>query len=319
MTMTVKYLRAALVASVLYACTPIKGNPATEPSVFDAPWINGREKTEPTLQAQHYDENTVVIRQSLRTNFEAPFMYLIFGTESALLIDSGAGSVNLRSLVDQKVKDWLNKMGRESLSLIVMHTHSHADHVAADEQFRDREDTAVVGHKVNDVVDFFQFENWPNSSTSLDLGERIVDIIPTPGHHDTHLMIYDRATRILFSGDVIYPGRLYFPCGSAREFTNSIDRLADFIATRPVDWIFGAHIELSNKPGKMYDSNDIARADERRLEMSPNSITAIQIALRGMGDVPRVLPHDEFVLFPYPPDPRRKSPPDWCRPALRPN
>ncbi len=318
MNLIPKLLQAAVVATVLYACTTISDEPAAESTLFDALWIDGQNKKEPSLQVQRYDANTLVIRQSLRTNFEAPFMYLIFGTERALLIDTGAGGVDLRSLVDQQIKEWVTRTGQKDISLIVMHTHSHSDHIAADQQFLDRANTSVVGHDVIDVLDFFQFRNWPNNSASLNLGERIVDIIPTPGHHDTHLMVYDRSTRILFSGDVIYPGRLYFPCGNASEFISSIDRLAEFISTRPVKWILGAHIELAQKPGKMYDSDDIARKNERRLEMSPSSVAAIQFVFRNMGEFPRVSPHEEFILFPYPSNPRGKKPPDWCRQAISP-
>jgi hypothetical protein len=31
-----------------------------------------------------------------------------------------------------------------------------------------------------------------------------------------------------------------------------------------------------------------------------------------MGERLRVEAHDDFILFPHPPDPRGKSPPDWC-------
>ena len=34
---------------------------------------------------------------------------------------------------------------------------------------------------------FFGFTNWPNGIAHLDLGGRTVDVIPTPGHNETHL------------------------------------------------------------------------------------------------------------------------------------
>jgi Metallo-beta-lactamase superfamily len=42
----------------------------------------------------------------------------------------------------------------------------------------------------------------------VDLGGRVVDVIPTPGHNETHVAFYDKRTGILFSGDFLLPGRL---------------------------------------------------------------------------------------------------------------
>jgi glyoxylase-like metal-dependent hydrolase (beta-lactamase superfamily II) len=303
----------ACLSVVLSPCSTSAAKSTPDSTVFSQPWISGLSENEPPLQAQEYDSNTLVMRQSLRTSFEAPFIYLLFGDEKALLIDSGAGNVDLRSMVDKRIEAWLEDTGRENIALVVMHTHAHGDHVAGDEQFIDRADTAIVGHEVEDVVDFFNVGNWPNESKAFDLGGRIVDIIPTPGHHDTHVMVYDRSTRLLFSGDMLYPGRLYFQCGKAELFRNSIDRVAEFVKKRDTSWVLGAHIELAQKSGKSFGSNDLVRPDERLLEMSPATITAVKSALHQMGDRPRVEAYDDFILFPHPADPRGKKPPNWCQ------
>jgi hydroxyacylglutathione hydrolase len=54
---------------------------------------------------------------------------------------------------------------------------------------------------------FFGFANWPNGIAHLDLGDRTVDVIPTPGRNPTHVAFYDGRTGILFSGDFLLPGR----------------------------------------------------------------------------------------------------------------
>jgi glyoxylase-like metal-dependent hydrolase (beta-lactamase superfamily II) len=305
-------LTFAVSAAVLSSCSTSSAERVSDSTVFSLPWISGLHENEPPLQAQQYDSNTVVIRQSLRTGFEAPFIYLLFGEEKALLIDTGAGGVDLRSKVDLQIEAWLEETGRENISLVVMHSHAHGDHVAGDEQFTDRADTVIVGHAAEDVAEFFRIDSWPNGNTAFDLGGRIVDIIPTPGHHDAHVMVYDRSTRLLFSGDMLYPGRLYFQCGKADLFRSSIDRVADFTNTRDVSWILGAHIELALKPGKSFNSNDLVRTDERLLEMTPATITDVKSALLQMGDRLRVEPYDDFILFPHPADPRGKKPPNWC-------
>ena len=41
------------------------------------------------------DANTFVLRQSMCTNYEGPFLYLLFGSEKVLLQDTGAGGVDV--------------------------------------------------------------------------------------------------------------------------------------------------------------------------------------------------------------------------------
>ena len=132
------------------------------------------------------------------------------------------------------------------------------------------------------------------------------------GHHPSHVMVFDRTTRILFSGDTVYPGRLYFQCGRAEEYRASIDRVADFAATRQVRWLLGAHIEMKSAPGQSFQAEDRARCDEHLLELQPSVLEELQQSLLKMGKQVRVEPHDDFILFPHPADPRGKNPPDWC-------
>ena len=61
-----------------------------------AHWIDGTAAVEPEMQVQAVDADTFVIRQSVRTNFEAPFLYLLFGTQRVILLDTGAGGLKVR-------------------------------------------------------------------------------------------------------------------------------------------------------------------------------------------------------------------------------
>src|SRR5882757_4312058 len=60
---------------------------------LDVSWIHGTAKgatsTEPPIQVHAYDEHTYILRQSKKTSFEAPFLYLFFGNDRALLFDPG--------------------------------------------------------------------------------------------------------------------------------------------------------------------------------------------------------------------------------------
>jgi glyoxylase-like metal-dependent hydrolase (beta-lactamase superfamily II) len=50
----------------------------------------------------------------------------------------------LRDVVDELMQTWLAAHHRESYELLVLHTHSHGDHVAGDGQFTDRVNTVLV-------------------------------------------------------------------------------------------------------------------------------------------------------------------------------
>jgi hypothetical protein len=55
-------------------------------------WISGsmsaKHNTDPDIQVHWYDEHTVILRQNMAVNFEAPFMFLMFGGVRAVLIDT---------------------------------------------------------------------------------------------------------------------------------------------------------------------------------------------------------------------------------------
>ncbi len=128
-----------------------------ESGSFPSRWIDGTDPNEPPLQIHRYAERTWIIRESLRANWEAPFLYLFAGDERALLVDTGAsGKVPLRETVDRLIGP--------AFPLVVAHSHAHGDHVAGDMQFADRPDTVTVGHSPEDVADFFRIMDWPNES-----------------------------------------------------------------------------------------------------------------------------------------------------------
>jgi hypothetical protein len=148
---------------------------------LDVTWNHGtpgrRGNGEPKIQVHYYDEHTVILRQSKSVSYEAPFLYLLFGNDRALLLDTGATAdperFPLREKVDRLVAVWLAKYPREGYELVVAHTHGHGDHVAADGQFAGRAGTTVVAKDVDAVRLFFGFgDGWPDRSVSFDLGGR---------------------------------------------------------------------------------------------------------------------------------------------------
>ena len=271
----------------------------------DAPrfahWIDGTAAVEPEMQVQAVDADTFVIRQSVRTNFEAPFLYLLFGTRRALLLDTGAGGLQVRPTVDELIGRWQAQHGGRRVHLVVAHSHGHGDHHAGDDEFRQRPDTEVVGLAPEQVSAFFHLAHWPRRTARFDLGHRVLAIIPTPGHEAAHIMIYDARTRLMFSGDMLYPGRLYVPSDRFGDFRASADRLAAFAATHPIRALLGAHIEMTTTPGEDYPMRAPAHPAEHALPLPPSAIGELQQAVDGAGTTPAIDRHADFIVYPLPP------------------
>lgn len=302
-----------LASVVLASCgTAPTISEAPNSSLFQTSWNSGSDADEPAFHVQNVDRNTIAIRQSLRTTFEAPFLYLLFGEDRALLIDTGVEGSDLRTEIDRHISAWAAAHNRAEPELIVMHTHSHRDHRGGDSALANRPNTVIVGLEVDEIQDFFGIEDWPSSIGSIDLGNRVLEIVPTPGHTDDHVVIFDQTIKALFTGDMIYPGRLYFQCEKARVYEASINRLADFTDDNEVRWLLGAHIEMKADPGQTFRQQNTSRRGEHLLEMPTSTIEEIKGALTAQGGKYVVDTFDDFVLFPHPADPTGMSPPNWC-------
>lgn len=293
----------AALTSLLMAAGPLAAEPpAPLPRLFPERWIDGTNGAEPVAQVQALDADTFVIRQSIKTNFEAPFLYLLFGRDRALLIDTGAEGGVIRPVVDRVIADWLAAHGRASIPLVVAHSHAHGDHIAGDAAFRDRADTTLVGLKPADVAAFFGIEPWPGAIATFDLGGRALSIIPTPGHQAAAMMVYDPRLKILLSGDTLYPGRLYIPVNFLADNRDSIDRLSAFARTHPIRAVLGAHIEMTKVPGRDYAHEVLEHPDEHPLELPPSEIARLRGGLKAELDTPdQPQVHDHFIIVPVPP------------------
>jgi hydroxyacylglutathione hydrolase len=270
---------------------------------LDVRWNHGsrsaRGDTEPPIQAHAYDEHTVILRQSKTTHYEAPFLYLLFGNERALLLDTGATSdpevFPLRATVDRLLADWLAVHPRESYELIVAHTHGHGDHVAGDGQFADRPDTRVVPVDVEAVRAFFGITDWPAEVVRYDLGGRVLDVVGIPGHHAASVAIFDPWSGFLLTGDTVLPARLYAPDFPA--FLDSVRRLVDFAAAREVTWVLGCHIEMTDRPGRDYPLGSRYQPNERPPQLTVDQLTAVRDAAESVADRPGVHAFDDFIIY----------------------
>ncbi|GGL44748.1 MBL fold metallo-hydrolase [Planomonospora parontospora] len=276
------------------------------PRTLDVRWIHGspsaKHNTDPDIQVHAYDEHTFILRQNMAIDYEAPFLFLLFGNARAVLIDTGATAsaefFPLRRVVDELVTGWLARHPREEYHLLVLHTHPHGDHVAGDAQFADRPDTTVVGADLVTAWEYFGFGEDPDAVARVDLGGRVLECLATPGHHEAAVTFYDRWTGFLLTGDTVYPGRLYIQDWPA--FAGTIDRLIDFSDRRPVTHVLGCHIEMTGQPGVDYPIRTTYQPDEPPLQMTTGHLREIRAAIEEIGDRPGRRACPLFVLWPNP-------------------
>lgn len=243
---------------------------------LNVPWNEGAKDCKANPQApievHAYNPQTFILRENLCATFEAPFMYLLIGTTKALLIDTGDVSDPKRMPLGETVLHLLPGTSPSKLPLLVVHTHRHGDHRAGDSQFANLPNVQVVGWDLDSVRRYYHFTDWPNGLAQIDLGERTVDVIPTPGHNATHVVFYDRNTGLLFSGDFLLPGRLLID--DANADLESAKRVAAFVKDRPVSYVLGGHIELDTA-GETFPWESQYHPHERALQMTKEDVLAL--------------------------------------------
>ena len=272
-----------LLSGVGLACAhPRHSGQPVESGQLPTSWYAGGASCAGTLplRVHAYNADLFILRQAACTSYEKPFLYLLFGHDRALLLDTGAGGIDVATVVDTLTRAWLARHSRASLDLVVAHSHAHSDHVAGDSQFVGRARTTVVGRDTASVRAFFGVGQWPTDLGVIDLGARVVDVIPIPGHQPASIALYDRRTGILLTGDTFYPGRLYVRDTTA--FAESINRLATFVKGHPVTHMLGAHIENSRTPYRDYVVGTVDQPDEHALDLGRAQLVELDSVVRMM-------------------------------------
>lgn len=264
---------AAMVAALVFAgaaqAQPVPGD-------LNVHWSEGaadcRAHPQPPLQIHRYNDTTYILRENLCSTFEAPFMYLLIGQTRALMIDTG-DVADLKAMpLAKTVMDLLPR----GLPLLVVHTHRHMDHRAGDPQFAKLPNVRVVGYDIDSVKRFYDFTHWPEGVAHIDLGGRIVDVLPTPGHNETEVSFYDRNTALFFSGDFLLPGRLLVD--DAGAYLASANRAAAFLKDKPVSAVLGGHVEMTAN-GALEPWESQFHPNERALPMTKANLLALPAAL----------------------------------------
>lgn len=278
----------AALAAILFllgaasARAPRAEAPPFRPGVLPRSWPTGGPRCVgvPEFQVHQYNEDLYVLRQSGCSHFEKPFLYLLFGRDRALLLDTGAGTTRVAGAVKGVVERWLARRGLKSIPLVVAHTHAHGDHTAGDDQFRGAPGTTLVEPRLDAVRSFFGVRDWPRQVVQYDLGGRVLDVIPIPGHEETSIAVYDRQTALLFTGDTLYAGRLYVQ--DPAEFIRSVRRLVEFTRDKPVAHVLGNHIENKRAPYEDYPVGTTHQPDEHALELGRAHLLELDDALARM-------------------------------------
>lgn len=271
-----------------------------QPGQLPESWYAGGAecKDTPPFRVHAYNSDFFILRQAACTSFEKPFLYLMFGRARALLFDTGAGGVDVATPIDTLMRAWLARTRRRSLELVVAHSHAHGDHVAGDSQFVGRPATRVVARDTESVRWFFGVRRWPVDLGHIDLGNRILDVIPVPGHQDASIAIYDRRTGIMLTGDTFYPGRLYVR--DTMEYARSIDRLMDFANEHAVVHFLGAHIENTRDPGRDYPEGTVDQPAEHGLQLNRAQLVQLDSAVQSMRGHFRRTVFSDFTIWPLP-------------------
>ena len=241
---------------------------------MDVRWNEGSadcvKTPQPPIQAHRYNADTFILRENLCATYEAPFVYLLIGKAKALLIDTGAVADAKIIPLAQTVISLLPNDGSR-LPLMVVHTHGHLDHRSGDDQFRALPDVEVVPTDLDSVRSRLGVADWPNGMGQIDLGDRVIDVIPTPGHYASHVAYYDRQTGLFFSGDFLLPGRLLIEDTDAD--LASARRVTEFIEQRPITYVLGGHIELEDS-GKIFLGTPY-HPNERPLQLTKQDLLAL--------------------------------------------
>jgi len=211
--------------------------------------------------------------------------YLIIGSEKCLLIDLGIGIINISEVIKPLIK---NK------ELITIVTHFHFDHIGGskylDEIYGDITNikNKDIGLKYLNSQDFLENDDYENSkminininkfkqikfNKKLDIGGFKFKIFKTYGHDKSSICIYEEEKRILFSGDLIYDGKLIYDLTDSDK--NQYIHSLNIIKSLKLKKIYGGHNEpIINNIYKLIDKK-IKIIKESNKQSSQNKLKII--------------------------------------------
>ncbi len=147
----------------------------------------------------------------------------VFLVDDTALIDTGA---------DEIVLDRLEEKDAEIETVVI--THSHWDHIENLEEIVARYDPQVYAYSPSNLPDGVVGNTQvlaDGETVALGAMETIFVAVHTPGHRDDHICLYSPDEKVLFAGDLIFPGgafgRTDLEEGDRDTLIESIERITD--------------------------------------------------------------------------------------------
>lgn len=200
--------------------------------------------------------------------------YLIIGSDSAVLFDTGNGMGNIKAIVDQLT----------AKPIQVLNSHSHFDHIGGNHQFknilspatefstansRGNESQQVkteasaaalckglpVGvTEENHRIQPYSITARINDGDIIDLGSRKLEVLFIPGHTDDSIALLDRDSGLLWTGDSFYEGPiwLFFPETDLAAYKKSLARLVDLVPR--LNGLYPAHNTPKASPSMLLET-----------------------------------------------------------------
>ena len=184
--------------------------------------------------------------------YQGNYSYLLVGTARALLFDAGSGLRDLVPVVRSLTQ----------LPVTVLPSHLHFDHVGALgrlERTALPDDAGLQRRLRNGALTLtryeflgamdrlepptFRVDEWWHDRQWVDLGDRSVQILHTPGHTATSVSVWEPSRSLLLVGDFIYPGELYafLPGASLSAYLETSQRLLRLLP--PAARLYAAHMQ----------------------------------------------------------------------------
>lgn len=171
------------------------------------------------------------------------YMYLLTGTEKALLIDTGFGTISLREICEKLTH----------LPVTVALTHGHVDHIGGTGAFKEvwlaEEDAELYkAHSKEEVRRIFtQDVLLPVKETCyyfsmemvFELGDREIRVIKTPGHSVGSVCFLDEKNRWMFTGDTCCKAHVLLQmeyAATMQEYRRSLQTLIDLESCYDITW-----------------------------------------------------------------------------------
>ena len=196
------------------------------------------------------------------SHWEKVISYLVVDNHKSILIDSGMGYKSIRNIV----------MKLTEIEPILILTHGHWDHMGGISEFQR---VFIYGHpweiqKIregfisSDIVELvdesmfsiqfkpkkYQVKGRKDVGMIQDEDEFLYDdfklqVIHTPGHTPGSICLYIKSLDMIFTGDTIYPGPLYYnqPESNSDDYLASLLKLKKIISRKTV--IYPGHNKIT--------------------------------------------------------------------------